>query len=125
MHKKILNDFFILLYPVLLLFGVWRHQLIMDEAVRMYQMPFAQLASLIIIFFLLLGLFTYYFLVRNSEFHISVLIIGAAELLLLLFPRIFSGVSESLYIALLGKYTIFGTILTLYLVLIIKQRFKG
>lgn len=124
MNKKILNDILILLYPILLLLGVYQYQLVVNEAIRMYQMPTTQIYALNIVFFLLLGLFTYYFLVRNNEFHIPVLIVAAAGLLVLLFPRIFLGISESLYIALCGKYLVIGAVLTLYIVLIIKQGFK-
>lgn len=120
MNKKILNDLLILLYPLLLLFGVWRHWLLLDKAARMYQIPYVQLILLILIFFLLLGAFTYYFLVLDSEFHFPVLIIGAIELVVLSIPRI----SGNVYTVISGKYLVFGTVLTLYLVLIIKRCLK-
>lgn len=125
MNKKILNDLGILLYPLLLMIGAWRHWLLTDEAMRTFQIPYTRLAALPFIFLLLLGTFAYYFLVRRNEFHFPVLIIGALELLILLFPGIFSGISESLYAALSGEYLVFGTVLTLYLVLLLKLRVKG
>lgn len=121
MNKKIVNDILVLLYPLLLLLGAWRHWAIMEKAAQTYQVPFLSLAVIKVLFFLLLGLFSYYFLVRNSDCHIFVVIIGMVMLLLLLFPSIYIGVNENLYAVLSGKEYIFGTILTLYLVLIVKR----
>lgn len=121
MNKKIVNDIFVMLYPLLLLLGAWRHWAIMEEVSQTYQIPFLSLAVIKVLFFLLLGLFSYYFLTCNSDCHIFVIIIGVVELLLLLFPMIYIGVNGNLYEILIGKELVFGTVLTLYLVLIVKR----
>ena len=92
-----------------------------EEVSQTYQIPFLSLAVIKVLFFLLLGLFSYYFLACNSDCHIFVIIIGMVELLLLLFPMIYIGVNGNLYEILIGKELVFGTVLTLYLVLIVKR----
>lgn len=125
MKKKLFSNIFILLYPLVLLSGICCHQLALEEAARTFQPPFALLPALYFIYFLLLAAFAFCFLVKDSACHLSVILIGSAELLLFLFPQAFSLISEAMYQALLGKQLVFGTMLTLYLVLWLKRTLPG
>lgn len=125
MNKKLINDFALALYPIILLFGIWKYGSLMEEAKRTYVIPFVQMCFLEIIFFIVLGLFVYYFLVNNRELHIQVVIVGLVELMVLLCANVFSKVGGNIYAVLSGKNFVFETVFTMYLVLFIKKKIKG
>ncbi len=122
MNKKIVNNVLLLLYPLLLLLGVWRYQTVIEEAMRTFEAPSIHLIVMEVVFFLLLGLFLYYFVADKQDFHILFLMIGMTELAILLLLGCFVVSGGRLYTILSGKEFVFGTVLTIYLVLLVRQR---
>ncbi|KNF09412.1 hypothetical protein CLPU_3c01900 [Gottschalkia purinilytica] len=120
--KKILNNIFLIVYPFLLLITMLYNFSLKDQIIRFNINKF-QFIVFILVYFVMFALFIFNFFIKKESFHIVSLIIGLIEIILLQIPQILLRISHNLYSVIYGQIQlnifIFGTLLTLYILMFI------
>lgn len=123
MNKKyIFNNIFLIIYPFILLVSVLCNSFF-HEKITKNNLNIFQLICLIIIYFLIFSLFIFIFFIKKDNFHIIPLIIGLIEIIALLVPHFLLKISNNLFSVIYEQLQLsifmFGTLLTLYTIILI------
>ena len=111
--QKLINNTFIILYPILLIFAI-HHSSILGEQISKMNVNNINSILILIIYFISFVYFIFKFLIKRNEFDVLSLFIGIAMILLTLFQPFFNKVSAIIYNQIEVTLFVLGMNLTLY-----------
>lgn len=119
--KSTLNNSFIILYPLLLIIMQNVNLYFNDEIIK-NNVNYFEFIVCNFIYFLILGLFVYFYYVKKVHFHVASLVVGILEIVAIQIIAILS-IKEYLNIfsQLQLNIYIYNSLLALYIVLLISQ----
>lgn len=120
--KNIFNNMFLIIYPVIILISMFFNSLLHEQIIR-FNINKLQFIIFILVYFLIFSLFIYKFLIKKESFHIASLIIGMFLIIIIQIPQVLLMISYNLFSIVYGQLQLeifmFGTLLTLYIIMII------
>lgn len=126
--KNIFNDMFLIIYPIIILIAMFFNSLLHKQIIR-FNINKLQFMVFILVYFLIFALFIYKFFIKKESFHIVSLIIGMFLIIIIQIPQVLLMISHNLFSIVYGQLQLeifmFGTLLTLYIVMIIMYHKKN
>lgn len=120
--KNIFNDMFLIIYPIIILIFMFFSSLLHEQIIR-FNINKLQFMVFILVYFLIFALFIYKFFIKKESFHIVSLITGMFLIIIIQIPQVLLMISHNLFSIVYGQFQLeifmFGTLLTLYIIMII------
>lgn len=120
--ENILNNIFLIIYPFLVLIAMFFNSSLYEQIIR-FNINKLQFLIFILVYFLIFALFIYKFFIKKESFHIISLIIGIICIIIMQIPQVLLKISHNLFNIVYNQLQLeifmFGTILTLYIIMII------
>lgn len=120
--KNIFNNIFLIIYPIIILISMFFNSSLHEQIIK-FNINKLQFIVFILIYFSIFALFIYKFFVKKENFHIVSLIIGIIMVIIIQIPQVLLMISHNLFNIVYGQLQLeifmFGTLLTLYIMMMI------
>jgi len=127
--KKIVNNSFLMAYPVLILIILMYNNSLREQFMRNFVINPIHLIVLSLVYFSLFAYLIFSFLMRKEEFNLICLVIGLIEIILISLPKfvfiLSFNLANAIYSNAILTYWNFGIIFIIYLLMLTSKICKN